>query len=89
MRLECSPLLSSRLYIYGISPVQYNVLAVQALQSALGSDQGLASIPGFSEAGLFPVYMHGTNGQMFDWADSSPTSYCTSACPTLPYQAHA
>jgi hypothetical protein len=47
----------------------YNVIFLAALQTALGSDFGLARIPGFSEAGSFPIYASGPTGLSFSYAD--------------------
>lgn len=51
---------------YGTS---YNVLAIAALESALGSDFGLSKASGFSATGHFPVYMTSPTGQPFNFAD--------------------
>lgn len=48
----------------------YNVAFLRALESALGSDFGLSDIPGFSEAGTFPIHMSGPTGRSFSYADS-------------------
>ena len=48
----------------------YNVLMIAALESALGSDFGLPQAPGFSETGLFPIYMTGSSGLSFAFADA-------------------
>jgi hypothetical protein len=48
----------------------YNVLMIAALDSALGSDFGLAEIEGFSDTGLFPIYTTGPTGRTFNFADS-------------------
>jgi len=47
----------------------YNVAMIATLESALGSDFGLSAIRGFSETGLFPIYMTGPAGQAFNFAD--------------------
>jgi hypothetical protein len=47
----------------------YNVTFLAALQTALGSDFGLAKIPGFADAGLFPIYVTGPLGRTFNYAD--------------------
>ncbi len=47
----------------------YNVLLLSALQTAVGQDFGLAEIPGFSEAGWFPIYMTSPSGHSFAFAD--------------------
>lgn len=49
----------------------YTVLMLAALRSALGSEFGLAELPGFSQTGLFPIYMTGPAGRAFNFADSS------------------
>jgi Heparinase II/III-like protein/Domain of unknown function (DUF4962) len=51
---------------------QYNVLLIASLQSALGSDFGLLSIPGFSQAGFFPIFDTGPSGTTFNFADAQP-----------------
>jgi hypothetical protein len=48
---------------------QYNVIFLAALQTALGTDFGLGDIPGFREAGLFPLYLTGPLGRTFNYAD--------------------
>jgi hypothetical protein len=48
----------------------YNVMILAALQTALGTDYGLGDIPGFSQTALFPVYMSGPIGLVFNYADS-------------------
>jgi hypothetical protein len=47
----------------------YNVAMIATLESALGSDCGLSAAPGFSETGLFPIYMGGATGLSFAFAD--------------------
>jgi len=49
---------------------EYNVLFLAALDTALGSDFGLSKIPGFSEAGGFPVQFTGPTGLPFNYADA-------------------
>lgn len=49
----------------------YTVLAVSALESALGHDFGLSASPGFAETALFPVYLRGPTGRWFNAGDSS------------------
>lgn len=48
----------------------YNVVYLAALQSALGTNFGLAQMPGFSDTGLFPLYMTGPTDRTFNYADS-------------------
>ncbi|MBX2851710.1 MAG: heparinase II/III-family protein [Phycisphaeraceae bacterium] len=47
----------------------YNAYATHALQSALGNDFGLSSLPGFDVTGDFPVYMTGPTGKVYNFAD--------------------
>ncbi len=47
----------------------YNVVFLAALQTALGRDFGLGEIPGFADAGLFPMYATGPLGRTFNYAD--------------------
>ncbi|MGZ5543555.1 MAG: heparinase II/III domain-containing protein [Limisphaerales bacterium] len=47
----------------------YNVTFLAGLESALGTDFGLSQIAGFSNCGLFPIYMTAPNGHIFDFAD--------------------
>jgi hypothetical protein len=54
---------------------QYSVLLIASLQSALGSDFGLLSIPGFSRAGFFPIYDTGPTGLTFNFADAQPEAH--------------
>jgi len=48
----------------------YNVLFLAALESALHTDYGLAQMPGFAEAGMFPIYASGPSGRTFNYADA-------------------
>ncbi|QNN22226.1 DUF4962 domain-containing protein [Planctomycetales bacterium ZRK34] len=49
--------------------VRYNVGMIAALDTAMGTDFGLADIEGFDHAGWFPIYMTGTVGT-FNFADA-------------------
>lgn len=49
----------------------YNVAFVAALETALGTDFGLGNIPGFAEAGMFPIYLTGPVNRTFNYADGS------------------
>ena len=49
--------------------MHFNVIAIALLESALGSDYGLASLPGFREAGNYPDIVTGPSGQSFNYAD--------------------
>ena len=48
----------------------YNVLFLAGLQTALGTDFGLRDMPGFSDTGLFPIYISGPLGRTFNYADA-------------------
>jgi len=52
----------------------YNVLFLAGLQTALGTDFGLRNMPGFSDTGLFPIYISGPLGRTFNYADASEGS---------------
>jgi hypothetical protein len=52
----------------------YNVTFLAALETALGSDFGLSRIKGFSETGLFPIYLTGPLGRTFNYADGGDRS---------------
>jgi hypothetical protein len=47
----------------------YNVVFLAALQTALGTDFGLAGIGAFDQTGLFPIYLSGPLGRTFNYAD--------------------
>ncbi|PWU13079.1 MAG: coagulation factor 5/8 type domain-containing protein [Verrucomicrobia bacterium] len=47
----------------------YNVIFLAGLQSALGTDFGLSQFAGFSDTGLFPIYLTGPLGRTFNYAD--------------------
>jgi hypothetical protein len=49
----------------------YNVAFLAALETALGTDFGLGNIPGFAEAGMFPVHLTGPLNRTFNYADGS------------------
>jgi hypothetical protein len=49
---------------------EYNVYALAALQTALGTDFGLSQIPGFSQTGDFPIQLVGPTGKSFNFADA-------------------
>ncbi|MFV2069535.1 MAG: heparinase II/III family protein, partial [Pirellulales bacterium] len=48
----------------------YNVYYLAALESALGTDFGFTTMPGFSKTGDFPVYLTGPFGKTFNFADA-------------------
>ncbi|MCS7265423.1 MAG: heparinase II/III family protein [Armatimonadetes bacterium] len=47
----------------------YNCVFLAALETAIGTDLGLSQMPGFSETGLFPIYITGPTGRTFNFAD--------------------
>lgn len=49
---------------------KYLVAYVAALQSATGSDDGLAESPGLATTGLFPIYLTGPSGENFNYYDA-------------------
>ena len=49
--------------------MHFNVIAIALLESVLGSDFGLASKPGFREAGYYPDIVTGPSGLTFNYAD--------------------
>jgi hypothetical protein len=48
----------------------YNVVMLAAMESAMGDMLGLERLPGFEQNGLFPIYMTGTSGLGFNFADA-------------------
>ncbi len=48
---------------------RFNVKMIAALETALDSDFGLASLPGFAESGLYQMYLAGANGLALDFED--------------------
>jgi hypothetical protein len=48
---------------------RYNVAIIASLRSALGEDFGLSAIEGFSNTGLFPVYLNSPINRSFNYAD--------------------
>ncbi|MHB8523338.1 MAG: DUF4962 domain-containing protein [Limisphaerales bacterium] len=48
----------------------YNVVILAALETALGTDFGLSQMPGFAEAGMFPIYATSPLGRTFNYADA-------------------
>jgi len=48
----------------------YNFAFLAALQSALGTDFKLSTLPGVDRTGWFPIYMSSPTGETFNYADS-------------------
>jgi hypothetical protein len=49
---------------------RFNIKFISSLETALGTDFGLARIPGFGESGFYQMYMCGADMQSFDFEDS-------------------
>jgi hypothetical protein len=49
----------------------YNCVFLAALETATGTDFGLSKVAGFSETGLFPIYITGPLMRTFNFADGS------------------
>ena len=49
--------------------VEFNFAALALLEAALGSDFGLAALPGFRETGAYPDLVTGPSGRTFNYAD--------------------
>ena len=54
---------------YGL---EFNVAAMALLEGTLGSDFGLASMPGFKETGAYLDLVTGPSGATFNYADGGP-----------------
>ena len=52
----------------------YNVMLLAGLESALGTDLGLAQTPGFAATGAYPIQMTGPLDRTFNYADSGDAS---------------
>ena len=62
---------------YGL---EFNVVAMALLEGTLGSDFGLAAMPGFEETGAYLDLVTGPSGATFNYADGGPgrgTCYAT------------
>ena len=55
---------------YWAYATSYTVVFLASLESALGTDFGLAGINGFSETGSFPIFNNGPSDQTFNYADA-------------------
>jgi len=53
----------------------YNIMLIDALISALGSDFGLSNQIGFDKTALYQFQMHGPDGNVFDYYDCGDTRY--------------
>lgn len=52
----------------------YQVLMLAALNSTLGTDNGLSDTPGFSKTAEYMLYMTGLNSKFFNYSDCAPSS---------------
>lgn len=68
---------------------QYAVFLLAALDTALGSDQGLSSLPGLAEAGQFRLHLEGPTGRVFNFADGPEAVRNTPALMWLARRYHA
>ena len=60
------------MYTYKKGNIILWVVAMALLEGTLGSDFGLASMPGFAETGAYPDLVTGPSGMTFNYADGSP-----------------
>lgn len=58
----------------------YEVLMLSALDSALGGDDGLSEVAGFSKTAEYMLYMTGMNSKFFNYSDCASSS--TAALPS-------
>ena len=58
--------------VYWSYGMEFNVVAMALLEGTLGSDFGLASMPGFAATGAYPDLVTGPSGMTFNYADGSP-----------------
>ncbi len=54
-------------WLYGTT---YNVLLLAALESALGTDFGLTTIPGFAACGRYAIHVQGPTGDSYNYSDA-------------------
>lgn len=55
---------------YWAYATSYNFVFLAALQSALGTDFNLATLPGVDQTGWYPIYIGSPTGETFNYADS-------------------
>ncbi|MDA3798328.1 MAG: heparinase II/III family protein [Kiritimatiellae bacterium] len=53
----------------------YNIMLIDSLESALGTDFGLSDQKGFDKTALYQFQMHGPDGNVFNYYDSANTRY--------------
>ncbi|NQT51205.1 heparinase II/III family protein [bacterium] len=56
---------------------RYNLVFLSALRSALGTDFGLADIPGFAQSGDYQLYLSGATHYSFNFGDCGHTQMST------------
>ncbi len=61
---------------YGTS---FQVMMFSALESALGSDNGLSKAPGFMESACYMIFSTGTSGNYFNYYDGSASTEANSS----------
>lgn len=66
----------------------YTVIALTALEVAVGTDFGLASAPGFGRTARYRLAVQGPTGQVFNYADSAATVQTTPAYAWLATRFH-
>ena len=49
----------------------YQVLMLTALETVMGTDNGISTAPGFMDTGLFKLFSRGSMGMNFNYADNS------------------
>jgi hypothetical protein len=59
---------------------RYAVYSLSALTTAYGHDFGLSTAPGFQTTGLFPVYLTGPSGIVFNFGDCEGRSKTPDMC---------
>jgi hypothetical protein len=66
----------------------YTVVALAELESALGTDLGLAAEPGFDRTGSYHLAVQGPSGLTFNYADSTADLQNSPACAWLAERFH-
>lgn len=60
-------------YTYWDYGTTYEIMMLSSLESALGSDKGLHTIPGFMDTAEYMLFMSGTTGLCFNYSDCDET----------------
>ena len=55
----------------------YNIMLIDSLDSALGTDFGLSQIDGFKQSGDYQIYLSGNNREFFDFGDCNQSRAST------------